>query len=48
VASFTPPELRWTRRVAMERGMASIAALCLLPAAATKTVAVSSRPRSSR
>jgi FtsP/CotA-like multicopper oxidase with cupredoxin domain len=40
VASFTPPELRWTRRVAMERGMASIAALCLLPAAATKTVAV--------
>ena len=40
MASFTPPELRWTRRDAMERGMASIAALCLLPAAATRTVAV--------
>ena len=34
MASFTPPELRWTRRDALERGMGSIAALCLLPAAA--------------
>jgi len=41
VASFTPPELRWTRRDTLERGMASIAALCLLPAAA-KTAAVRS------
>jgi spore coat protein A len=39
VASITPPELRWTRRAALERGMASIAGLCLLPAA-TKTTAV--------
>jgi spore coat protein A, manganese oxidase len=39
VASITPPELRWTRRGALERGMASIAALCLLPAA-TRTAAV--------
>jgi spore coat protein A, manganese oxidase len=42
VARFTPPELRWTRRDALERGMASFAALCLLPAAATKTTAVRS------
>jgi spore coat protein A len=42
VASFTPPELRWTRRDALERGMGSIAALCLLPAAArTATVKTS-------
>jgi FtsP/CotA-like multicopper oxidase with cupredoxin domain len=40
VASITPPELRWTRRGALERGMASIAALCLLPTAATRTAAV--------
>ncbi len=40
MASFPPPELRWTRRDAMERGMASVAALCLLPAAATRTAAV--------
>jgi spore coat protein A len=40
VASITPPELRWTRRGALERGMASIAGLCLLPAAATRTAAV--------
>jgi spore coat protein A, manganese oxidase len=39
VASITPPELRWTRRGALERGMASFAALCLLPAA-TRTAAV--------
>jgi spore coat protein A, manganese oxidase len=39
VASITPPELRWTRRGALERGMTSIAALCLLPAA-TRTAAV--------
>jgi spore coat protein A len=39
VASITPPELRWTRRGALERGMASFAALCLLPAA-TRTTAV--------
>jgi spore coat protein A len=36
----TPSELRWTRRDAFERGMASFAALCLLPtAAATRTSA---------
>ena len=40
MASITPPELRWTRRVAIERSMASIAALCLLPAAANRTAAV--------
>ena len=33
MASFTPPELRWTRRDALERGTFSLAALCLLPAA---------------
>ncbi len=37
MASFTPPELRWTRRDALERGMTSIAALCLLPAAVRTT-----------
>jgi spore coat protein A len=37
VARVTPSELRWTRRDAFERGMASFAALCLLPAAATKS-----------
>jgi spore coat protein A, manganese oxidase len=37
VGSFTPPELRWTRRTAIERCMASVAALCLLPATATTT-----------
>jgi spore coat protein A, manganese oxidase len=36
------PELRWTRRDALERGMASFAALCLLPAAATKQAAIRS------
>jgi spore coat protein A len=41
VASITPPELRWTRRGALERGMASVAALCLLPAA-NRAVAVRS------
>jgi spore coat protein A len=40
VASFAPPELRWTRRTVLERGMASVAALCFLPAAATKTAAI--------
>jgi spore coat protein A len=39
VASITPPELRCTRRGALERGMASFAALCLLPAA-TRTATV--------
>ena len=39
MASITPPELRWTRRGALERGMASFAALCLLPAA-TRTATV--------
>jgi FtsP/CotA-like multicopper oxidase with cupredoxin domain len=38
VASITPPELRWTRRDALERGMASFAMLCALPAA-TRTSA---------
>ena len=38
MASITQPELRWTRRAAIERSMASIAALCLLPAAANRTV----------
>jgi spore coat protein A len=38
VASFTAPELRWTRRDALERGMASVAMLCMLPAA-TRTSA---------
>jgi spore coat protein A, manganese oxidase len=33
MASITPPELRWTRRDALERGTFSLAALCLLPAA---------------
>ena len=43
MASITPPELRWTRRDALERGMASVAALCLLPAGtATRTAAVKS------
>jgi spore coat protein A, manganese oxidase len=44
VASFTPPELRWTRRTALERGFASVAALCLLPStgANTRTAAVRS------
>jgi spore coat protein A, manganese oxidase len=32
-------ELRWTRRDALERGMASFAALCLLPSAVTRTSA---------
>ena len=31
MASITPPELRWTRRDALERGTSSLAALCLLP-----------------
>jgi spore coat protein A, manganese oxidase len=39
VPSITPPELRWTRRSALERGMGSFAALCLLPAA-TRTAAI--------
>jgi spore coat protein A len=39
MASITPPELRWTRRDALERGTFSLAALCLLPAAAVKTSA---------
>jgi spore coat protein A len=33
VASIAPPELRWTRRDALERGMASFAILCALPVA---------------
>jgi spore coat protein A len=33
VASFTPPELRITRRDALERGVLSVATLCLLPTA---------------
>ncbi len=32
--SITPPERLWTRRTALERGFASVAALCLLPTAA--------------
>jgi spore coat protein A, manganese oxidase len=43
VASITPPELQWTRRDALERGFASVAALCLLPAAAAKTRTVAVR-----
>jgi spore coat protein A len=39
VASIAPPELRWTRRDALERGTFSFAALCLLPAAAARTSA---------
>jgi spore coat protein A len=42
VASFTPPELRWTRRDALQRGMASFTALCLLPAATRSTAVRSS------
>jgi spore coat protein A len=44
VARFTPPELRWTRRTALERGFASVATLCLLPTAAgsRRTAAVQS------
>jgi spore coat protein A, manganese oxidase len=38
VASITPPELRWTRRDALERGIGSFAMLCMLPAA-TRTSA---------
>jgi len=38
VASITPPELRWTRRDALGRGMTSIAVLCALPTA-TRTSA---------
>ena len=45
MASFTPPDLRWTRRDALERGMTSIAALCLLPAAATRKAAVRTSAR---
>jgi FtsP/CotA-like multicopper oxidase with cupredoxin domain len=33
-SDFKAPELRWTRRTALERGMASFAMLCALPAAA--------------
>jgi spore coat protein A, manganese oxidase len=32
VASFEPPELQWTRRDALGRGMASLAMFCALPA----------------
>jgi spore coat protein A, manganese oxidase len=39
VVSFTPPEVRWTRRDALTRGMASLGLLCALPAAATRTSA---------
>ena len=39
MASVTPPELRWTRRDALERGMMSFAVLCALPAATTRTSA---------
>ena len=39
--SITPPELRWTRRSMLERGMASFTALCFLPVA-TRTTAVRS------
>jgi spore coat protein A, manganese oxidase len=38
VPSITPPELRWTRRDALQRGMTSFAVLCALPAA-TRTSA---------
>jgi spore coat protein A len=38
VPSIRPPELRWTRRDALERGTFSLAALCLLPTA-TRTSA---------
>ena len=31
MASITPPELRWTRRDALQRGMASFGLLCALP-----------------
>jgi spore coat protein A len=49
VASFTPPDHRWTRRDALERGMGSIAALCLLPAAATtRTAAVRTSARAAQ
>jgi len=39
MTGVTQSELRWTRRDALERGMASFAALCLLPAATTRTSA---------
>jgi spore coat protein A len=48
VASFTPPELRMTRRAALERGVLSVATLCLLPTAtrsSSNTAAVSSQGR---
>jgi spore coat protein A, manganese oxidase len=42
VASIRPPALRWTRRSALERGMASFAALCFLPAATRTKSAIPS------
>jgi spore coat protein A len=39
VGSIIPPERLLTRRTALERGFASVAALCLLPAAARNTTA---------
>jgi spore coat protein A, manganese oxidase len=45
VASVTPSELRLTRRDTLERGMASFAALCLLPAAATTRTQTSAGKR---
>jgi len=39
VARVTPPEALWTRRDMLERGMASFAMLCALPAAATRSAA---------
>ena len=46
MASFTPPEARITRRAALERGVLSVATLCLLPTAtrsSTNTAAVTSQ-----
>ena len=40
MASITPPERLLTRRIALERGFASVAALCLLPAAARNATVV--------
>ena len=34
---ITPSEPRWTRRDALQRGMASFAMLCALPAATTRS-----------
>ena len=37
MARITPPEALWTRRDMLQRGMASFAMLCALPAAATRS-----------